>query len=231
VTRLLAAVLVLAACSDITVTPGGVAAIELVTPHPAVIEVNQRRPLRGRAVDANGDSLPIALVWFALDTTLAVDSAEAMLVGRFPGDGRVLARAADLYSPPVRFRIIAGVDTIFRVGPEEVEVRAQELSSPDLAVAAAAGPDLLPVPGREVHYVVAHPVFADTADRTVEFLNARLTATATTGANGQTTLVRLRRRAGVAAPDSAVVTARLERPGGEPVPGSGLRFVVRFASP
>jgi hypothetical protein len=228
--RLAVAATTVAACSDITVTPGGVAAIELSIPHPAQIEVRQVRRLSGRAVGERGDSLPIRLVWYALDTTLAIDSLEGLLTGRFPGSGRVLARAADLYSRTVQFQVLPAVDTLIQVSPAVVTVAGAEFSTPDLRVRAAAGSDLAGVSGREVRYAVTRPLFPDERQRTVELSTGALTATALTASNGEAAL-RLRRRAGFAAPDSAEVTVTLRRPGGEPVPGSGLRFVVRFAAP
>jgi hypothetical protein len=77
---------------------------------------------------------------------------------------------------------------------------------------------------------VVEPVFANVADRTVEFGPGALADTATTAANGEPdTPVTLARIPGIAPPDSAIVEIRATRyKDNQPVPGSGQRWIIRF---
>lgn len=222
-----AAIALLAACSDVTVTDGGVAAIELRIPSPAQVEVAQTRPLTGRAVGSGGDSLPLDLVWYALDTTLAMDSTAGMLTGLHPGTGRIVARAADLYSREVRFTILVAVDTVIRVADEELTVAEGDDLSPALTVRLAAGSELEPVAQRLVTYEVTSPVFPTPEDRTVEFTDGTLARTVTTNTAGEAA-PQLQRIPGRVAPDEVLVTFRAYRPGGALIPGSNQTFLVRF---
>jgi hypothetical protein len=89
------------------------------------------------------------------------------------------------------------------------------------------------VGSRRVVYQIVAPVFADTAARTVEFRSGGLLASVLTSSQGTPIQSpRLRRLGGRTAPDSAIVAVSVYRPAGGPsVPGSGLRFIVRFANP
>lgn len=218
----------LAACADVTVTDGGVAAIELLVPAPAQVEVGQTRTLTGSALDANGDPLPIPLVWYALDTTLVMDSTAGRLTGVQTGTGRILARAADLYSREVRFTVVVRVDTVIRVAEAELDVAEGETLSPALTVRLAAGEAGAGVPQRQVRFEITSPVFPSPDDRTVEFTNGSLVLLAATAASGETA-PRLQRVTGRTPPAEVVVTFRAFRPGGESIPGSGQTYLVRFA--
>jgi hypothetical protein len=81
-------------------------------------------------------------------------------------------------------------------------------------------------------YQVTLPAFANADDRTVEFENAALTITPTTSSTGSPfPAPKLRKRSGSTPPDSAVVEVNVYRPSGPAIPGSPLRFTVRFARP
>jgi hypothetical protein len=83
-----------------------------------------------------------------------------------------------------------------------------------------------------VVYQVTFPAFATADDRTVEFENSSLTITPTTSSTGSPLPgPKLRKRAGATPPDSAVVEANVYRPSGPAIPGSPVRFIVRFARP
>lgn len=218
------------ACSSITATEEGVATLVIDRPEPALVEVGDTLQLRAEALDGNGEPVDVPITWFALDTNVVVDSATGRLTGRTPGQkGTVVARAGSLYSPKLVFTVLAHADSIRRVSPPADTVEATEDGSGDLVVRVEGGDPPAPVTGRRIVYRVSDPVFPDPANRTVELTGGGLVAVATTGAEGSPAFpVRLRRLSGQTPPDSAVVTAESWRPGGAPLPGSGIRFVIRF---
>lgn len=223
----------LAACSSLTETDGGVGAVVVLVPSPAEVEVGQSIQLRAVALDGNLDTLDVPILWLALDTTITVDSLTGILTGRTGGQtGRVIARAADLYSSEVKFAVLARADTVVRVSPDTQTVASTATISTELVVRLDGGDPPAPVSGRRVVYQIVDPVFATVEDRTVEFQSGTLVLTAVTGQQGTPPGVRVQKRAGVAPPDSAIVEASSYRPaGGGPIPGSGLRFIVRFQKP
>ena len=232
---LLAALALAAACSNITETPGGVGSIQLFTPYPPEVEVGQTIKLRALALSGSGDSLAtVPIYWRRLDTTIVVDSVQGLLTGVIAGQkGRVIARAIDLYSKTDTFSVLARVDTVILAAPDTQTVSAADTASTELTALLEGGLPLAPASGRRVGYAVILPIFASADDRTVEFSNSALQLTVSTGAAGTPSPgVRLRRVSGRTPPDSAVVSVTVYRPGGEEaVPGSGQRFVIRFAKP
>jgi hypothetical protein len=231
-TALLAA-LTVAACADLTETEGGVGSLTLLLPSPAEIEVDQTIELAAVARSGSGDTLDTPVVWHGLDSTLTVDSATGLATGRFTGTGRVVARAIDFYSNVVTFKVLARVDTVVRVSADTQTVAAADSLSRELSVRLDGGVPVAPVSGRRIIYDILAPVFTDTSARTVEFQSGGLRATPQTGTAGTPVPIpKLRRIAGRVAPDSAIVVIRAYRPaGGSAVPGSGQRFIVRFAKP
>lgn len=223
----------LAACADLTETEAGIGSLTLVLPSPAEIEVDQTVQLQAVVRSGSGDSLDVPVVWLGLDSTLAVDSTSGRITGRFTGSGRLVARASDLYSNIVTFTVLARVDTVIRVSADTQTVAATDSLSKEMTVRLEGGAPAAPVSGRRVVYDIVSPVFADTAARTVEFQSGGLQARPTTaGTGGPLPAPKLRRIAGRAAPDSAIVVVNVYRPsGGGTAPGSGQRFTVRFATP
>jgi hypothetical protein len=97
----------IAACSDFADQGGGVIAIEVRTPQQSSLVVGDTVRLSARAVDREGDSVAAALVWRSADSVLGVDSASGIVVGRFPGLGRVQAFVGTLASPLVQLQVTA----------------------------------------------------------------------------------------------------------------------------
>lgn len=94
-----------AACTGLTGGDSPVA-IEFVDP-PDTIVVGVPTPVRVRALNRDGDSLPgapIALVSLTPDT-IAADSAQRTVTGLLAGSGRIIARVGALVTEP--FRIVA----------------------------------------------------------------------------------------------------------------------------
>lgn len=227
------AAIAVASCAALTETDGGVGSLTILVPAPAEIEVDQTVQLRAAAQSGSGDTLDVPVVWLGLDSTLAVDSTAGRITGRFTGSGRVVARAADFYSNVVTFTVLARADTVIRVSADTQTVAAADSLSKDLVVRVEGGTPSAPLNGRRIIYDIVSPLFADTSARTVEFQSGGLQATPTTTTTGSPVQSpKLRRIAGRPAPDSAVVAVNVYRPaGGAAVPGSGQRFVVRFATP
>jgi hypothetical protein len=97
----------LAACSDFADQGGGVIAVEVRAPQRTSIVVGDTVRLSARALDRNGDSVAAAIVWRSADSVLAVDSASGLVVGSFPGVGRVQAFLGTLASPLVQLQVTA----------------------------------------------------------------------------------------------------------------------------
>ncbi len=221
-------------CSGLTATDEGVATILLQIPAPAEVEVDQTITLRAAALGINGDTLSIPVFWIALDTTIVVDSVTGALTGRnAKATGAVVARAGGLYSSRITFTVLSRADTLVRLGPAISTVPAGDSLSQDLqARLDAFGPPPTPVLGRRLVYQVVEPVFGTSDERTVELTGGGLTQSVTTTAFGTPPVpIRARPVAGRPRPDSAIVTVNAWRPGGAPIPGSGHRFIIRFALP
>jgi len=224
------AVALYAACGNITATEEGVVSLVLFVPQPAEVEVGQALALRAAALDGDGDTLDVPIIWRALDTTLVVDSTSGVLTGRTLGEtGRVIARVGELFSPAVTFNVVAPADTLIRIAAETLFVAPEENLSGELTVELRGGEPLEPVAGRKVVFQVVEPVFPDPEDRTVELSGGVLLAAPRTTATGSPPGLRLQRRDGFASPAEAIVEVSVYRPGGEALPGSGLRFVIVFA--
>ncbi len=223
----------LAACSDITATSDGVATLLIEIPSPAQVEVGETIGLVATPLDANGEVVAAPVYWIALDSTVAVDSAAGLLTGLIPkSTGRVVARTGDLYSSPLSFSVLERADTLIRIAPSQDTVEAGESESGVLEVRLDGGEPPAPLSGRVIVYQVVDPVFGVAESRTVELTGGGLVQGTKTTASGSTSPgIRLHRRSGYQAPDSAVVTASAWRPGGESIPGSGVRFTVRFVNP
>ena len=220
----------LAACSNLSTTEGGIASVEIAVPSPAEVEAGQELQLTAVARGTDGEVLDVPVYWRALDTTIAVDSLEGILSGIEGGKtGRVVARAVDLYSAIVTFNVLNQADTLIRVGDSTLTVLSGQNASPAMNVRVEGGDPRAPVDKRRVTFEVVYPVFASPAERTVEFPNGQLAQnflTTTTGMpSPAATLVG---RAGQVPPDTVLVRVSIFRPGGGTVPGSGQHFLLLF---
>ena len=220
----------LAACSKLSTTEGGIGSVEIALPSPAEVEVGGTLQLTAVARGSDGETLDVPIYWRALDTTLAVDSVGGVLTGINGGTtGRVVARAVDLYSAIATFNVLNAADTLVRLGDSVVTVAPGETESPPLEVRVDVGDPPAPVDKRRVTFEVISPVFATFGDRTIEFPNGQLSQNFNTLPTGSPSpAATLRRRAGMTAPDTAVVRVSIFRPGGGTVPGSGQLFLVLF---
>ncbi len=222
----------LAGCSDLASTDGGVVALEVVRPPVTQLEVGDSLQMIARALDAEGEELPGTEIWWTTpDTTVRVDSASGWVVPLRAGlSGRVLARSGTLISGSTSFGFLARADTLIRAYPADTALPAGVTTSGPLAVRLESFDPAGPLSGRSIVLEVVDPAFANPGLRTVELSTGELLDTLPTGsAGGPTTPVELRVVEGQAAPDSAVVEFRSSRfRGADPVPGSGQRAIIRF---
>lgn len=214
-------------CSDLNEVDGGVVALEVTLPAPAIVEVNESVQLSARALNKDGDSVAAPIVWTAADPTLIVDASSGLLTGVAPGTGRVQASLGTLTSGVLTFSVIAPADTIIIAGDSVFTVAQDVSASAPLAVRVESFAPAGPVDGRSVIYTLTSPDPASTSP-TVAFPNGQSEDTAVTAADGTIPTVALTRLAGLTAPDTAVVTVRATRTRGTVVPGSGQRFIVLF---
>ncbi|HEX5004032.1 MAG TPA: hypothetical protein VFV65_01885 [Gemmatimonadales bacterium] len=227
-----AALLVLAACSDLSSNDETVVAIQVTAPPGAVVEVGDTVQYTAIALNRNGDVIPAPIRWATPDTAvIAVDSLTGVVLGKVPGPGRVQATVQGLISPLNIVTVVATPDTLILVPPDSILVdTTAATTTPPLVARLEALAPAAPVVGWPIIYEVVEPLFADPADRTIEFGNSALADTATTGSNGEpVNPVVLARINGVTPPDSVIVEIRATRyKQSQPVPGSGQRWIIRF---
>ena len=98
----------LAACSKLSTTEGGIGSVEIALPSPAEVEVGGTLQLTAIARGTDGETLDVPIYWRALDTTIAVDSVggRADQASMAALTGRVVARAVDLYSAIATFTVL-----------------------------------------------------------------------------------------------------------------------------
>jgi hypothetical protein len=169
-----------------------------------------------------------------LDTAyLVVDSADQAVVGRKAtgtAGARLVAASGDLQSAPLTVLVLAAADTVAAAGATVDTLAAADSASAPLAVTlldlhSQVGQSV-PLAGRPVIFTLVEPAFAGPGVATAVLSNDSLVQVASTNAGG-TASVTVKRQ-GAAQPDSVVVLARATRAAGDTIPGSPVRFVVRF---
>jgi hypothetical protein len=223
------------ACSDITLSPTHVIAIEVDSSTPTVEQGDTVR-LGARALNALGDEVPNApITWAVLDTgALPFQLDPSGLVhGNSLGSGRVQASTGSLRSDAITVTVTPVPDTAAATTPLRVLVPPTDIQSSQLSVsvyAHSATGSLVPIPGKTVIYQVAEPPgstgFFLTVSDTLPGADPRRVTTATTSTG--TAFVRVRRRNGETPPDSVLVDATALTAHGATVAGTPVRFVVVF---
>jgi hypothetical protein len=218
--------LVLQGCSDLTEEAGGVVGLEIRTPELRTIEVGETLQLEAVALDKDGNQVDAAITWQGPDPTLTVDAATGVITGVSQGTGRVQAFAGSLPSELVTFNVIPRADTLVITGDSVQTIPAGVSNSNPLLVELRSFSPEGPLPSRPVVYTVTSP--PDVGPHTVELPGGVLTTTVQTGTDGAVSSVTLNRVNGTTQPDTAIVEVRAFRTHGEPVPGSGQRFIILF---
>jgi len=196
-----------------------------VLPDSGILEVGDTLFPRARALNGRGDSVAAAIFWASLDTaTVAVlDSTTGATLGKQTPSGRIQARVGNLRSSPMTITVQPPLDSVAADGDIR-DTMALTGAPPDslsdslrvrVFATPASGPNLV---RRLVAYAtVAYPPTAGG----VTLVPGDTLRTGTAGVTAAQV-----RFAGGAAPDSVLVTARVLKPDGSPVPGSPVSFVV-----
>lgn len=214
-------------CSGLTEGEAGVVGIEVRVPGPDTVEVGETIQLSARPLDKNGDSAAAPVTWISTDPSAIIDAAGGRLTGIAPGTTRVQATVGSLGSSPIQFTVVAPADTIAISGDSIFSVASDDAAVlPSLVTLVGSNHPAGLLSGRGVIYTITDP------DPTVTTPTVRLGGpvvadTLLTDANGAATAT-LVKDAGVAPPESLVVTVSAVRTRGSVVPGSGQRFIIRF---
>lgn len=214
-------------CSGLTEGEAGVVGIEVRVPGPDTVEVGETIQLSARPLDKNGDSAATTVTWVSADASASIDAATGALTGVTPGTARVQATVGTLGSDLITFTVIAPADTLAISGDSIfTTTSADDAILPNLVTLVSSLNPAGVLTGRGVIYTITSP---DPAAGTPTVLLAGSVAADTifTASDG-TAIETLVKQAGVAPPDSVVVSVRAERTRGTAVPGSGQRFIVRF---
>lgn len=82
---------VLAGCGNLPTTSDGVAVLEVIPPRSTTLRVGDTLHFSARTFDAAGAPVDAPVTWRTPDTTITIGAASGLVVGRFPGTGRVQA--------------------------------------------------------------------------------------------------------------------------------------------
>ncbi len=209
-----------------------------------MVEEGDSLQLHARAVNAAGDTVPEALIVWALVDTGAVgftiDATTGWIVASHPGSGRVVAQADDIRSGELQVTVTGAPDSVAAVSEQQVTIDVGANVSPPLRVIVL---DTTTEPGAQlalaekpVHFFVVDPMpgspqaqgfFLATTDTLPS--SDPFGIEAVTDADGVATAV-VRRASATAQPDSAVVHAVAVTAVGDTTAGSPVRFVVLFQS-
>jgi hypothetical protein len=224
----LLSLLLMMSCSGLDESAGGVVGLQIQLPALRTVEVGESLPLTAVAVDKDGQPIVAEISWRAPDPTLTVDPLTGTITGVSPGTGRVQAFVGSLSSELASFNVIARPDTLVIVGDSVFTVDSTATASPPLTVQVQTfSPPGTGIGSWPVIYAITSPPDLG-GPHTVELPGAVLTDTVATGTDGAVSTVTLNRVAGIAQPDTAIVEIRAFHTRGEPVPGSGQRFIVIF---
>ena len=213
-------------CSGLDEADAGIVGLEVSYERPDTIEVGETLQLSVRPLDKQGDSVPAAVTWVALDPTVTLDAATGLMTGAAPGTARVQATVGSLSSPLLTFAVIAPADTLVIAGDSVFTVAIDAASPPLVTRLESLHPPGV-LAGRAVSYAITSPDPL-AATPTVTLSTAALADTFLTAADGTVSTVTVVPVAGGVPPDSVVVEVRASRTRGAVVPGSGQRFIVRF---
>jgi Big-like domain-containing protein len=214
-------------CSGLDEGAGGVVGLQIQLPALRTVEVGESVQLSAIALDKDGQPVSADVAWRAADPTLTVD-ATGLITGVAAGTGRVQAFVGSLSSELASFNVVTRPDTLLIVGDSVLTVApTATASAPLTAQVQTFSPPGTAVPSWPVIFTITSPPDLG-GPHTVELPGAVLTDTLATGIDGAVSTVTLNRVAGIAQPDTAIVEIRSSHTRGEPVSGSGQRFIVIF---
>jgi hypothetical protein len=215
-----------AACSNLQESQGGVVALEIQFPENRNLEIGEQVQLSATALNADGNPVDAEISWRASTPALSVDPT-GLLTGVSVGTSDVQAAVGSLASERVSFNVIAKADTLSIVGDSVVVVSlaADPPATAQLPVRLASFITAAPLTNRPVIFEIVQPLPGATP--VVQLTGGVQIDTLNTGGEGTAT-GGLSRVVGQVAPDTAIVQVRANRSRGEPVPGSGQRFIILF---
>jgi hypothetical protein len=213
-------------CSGLDEADAGIVGLEVSYERPDTIEVGETLQLSARPLDKQGDSVPAAVAWVALDPTVSLDATTGLMTGVAPGTARVQATVGSLGSPLLTFAVIPPADTLVIAGDSIFTVAIDAPSPPLVTRLESLHPPGV-LAGRSVIYTITLPdPLAGAPAATLS--TGAVADTFATAADGTVAAVTVVPVPGATPPDSVVVEVRASRTRGAAVPGSGQRFIVRF---
>jgi hypothetical protein len=229
------------ACTEITGDSDRIIALEILGPLLRTVEEGDTLQLEARALDANGDVVPDAVIlWAVVDTAVVgftIGETTGLVETTARDTGRVAAIADELPSEPVLIQVTPAADSVASVSATRDTVDSGEPASAALTVEVLdTTSDTLPLPltGKPVHFDLVEPppgepagagIFLATTDTVPGADPHHLEVVSQ--ALGQAWVV-VRKVSGTTPPDSAVVHATVVTATGDTVAGSPVRFVVLF---
>lgn len=227
----------LMSCSNAGELADGVIEIQVIAPVPAVVDFGDTTQYIAVPLNADGDSVAAAVVWVTPDDSsiIIVNPATGLVTGVKPNtQGRLQATLGALTTGFFTLTILARPDTIIFPADSVQTVAAGVLSSLDLLPVVESDNPAGPTAGHRVVFTIVQPTFADTTGvQNVRLPNGTLSQTTTTNLDGVPvtnafTPVTVSRVTDRTAPDSVLVEVTAFQTSGQPVPGSGQRFLVLF---
>jgi hypothetical protein len=217
-------------------------AIDILGSLTPEVEEGDSLQLQARAVDARGDSVPDAvIVWAIVDTGdvgFTVDSATGWVVASHPGTGRVAARTRNVRSGDLQITVLPAPDSLAATSEVRLTVASGvSASSPAEVIVLDTTTEpgtQLALPEKVVHFLVVEPpsgspelqgFFLATTDTVPGTDPFRVDAV--TDQEGLARAV-VRRVSGSTQPESTVVHAVALTALGDTTAGSPVQFVVLF---
>ncbi len=210
-------------CSGLTEGEAGVVALEVLVPSPPVLEIGETIQLSARPLDKNGDSVAATVIWRTADATVSVDSTTGLVTGVAAGTARIQASVGSLSSDLISLTVLTPADTLAIVGDSIFILTGDSVITPPLVTIVQSFTTGV-LSDRPVIYEITTP----TPDTAVTLTGGVLSDTVQTGADGRVISEVLTLNPSKVRPDSTIIEVRANRTHGEPVPGSGQRFIVRF---
>lgn len=217
-------------------------AIDILGSLTPEVEEGDSLQLQARAVDARGDTVPDAvIVWAIVDTGdvgFTIDASTGLVVASHPGTGRVVARTQEIRSGELQVTVTPAPDSLAATSELRLTVPSGASASPPLEVivldtTTEPGTELA-LPEKPVHLLVVEPpsgspelqgFFLATTDTVPG--NDPFRVEVVTDQEGVARAV-VRRVSGSTQPDSTVVHAVAVTAVGDTTAGSPVQFVVLF---
>lgn len=225
-----ALLLVAAACSAFANNDDGLVSLDVRLPTNLYLELGLPIQLEAVARNADGAVVDVPIQWLTADTTVTLDQTGLITPLQATGTAHVqvgvIGKDTLLSGPDdLVFSLTEPADSLRLAGPDSVDVAAGAQTSPPLEVAlVAAGAG---VSGRPIGFAIVEPIQGDRPDVVLRTLKVRDSVLSASSGAPQSPMT-VRAASGRTPPDRVVVEVTAYRANGEAIPGSGVRFVIRF---